>query len=291
MKNRWNPAAIIAAFSLGLAQVVHADQPQCDSGGDEGLRRQAEQKIVLLERLTADTEPVRRVLESGDSDAITLLEAARDSTTLARQSLDGGCAADAVEMATTGLGQVSRAFQLVRDQDVGREREYKALHRRTAGFLQVLESQEAGVQGISADDLAGIRRQVDRAELLAIDGKYDDATTLLIPVADRLQRRLIAIFDQQTIYYERDFDGPEDEYAYIVEQYNGYQLLLQQLAEERQPPFGSRQSYETALQDASRLSEEAARYAAANEWQSSLAAMREALKKCEQALRLTGIRY
>jgi hypothetical protein len=272
-------------------QPVHAQELGCEVTDDPALHRQAEQKIVLLERLSGDTDPVRRVLESGDPNATGLLEAARDSVALARESLDAGCAKNASDLAATGLGQASQAFQLVRKQNVGLEREYRALQRRTTGFLEVLESQNAGVQGITADDLAGIRRQLDRAELMAIDGDYDDASALLRPVADRLQRRLLAIFDQQTIYYERDFAGPADEYAYIVEQYNGYRLLLQQLADERPLPFSSRENYESALRDATTLSEQAARLAAENDWEKSLAAMREALNKCEQALRLTGISY
>jgi len=291
MKNRSNFAGIFVVCSLYFAPAVLADQEQCAVNADESLRGQAEQKIVLLERLAGDTEPVRRVLDSGDTDAIMLLEAARNSATTARQSLNAGCTAHAADMATTGLGQASLAFQLVRNQTVGMEREYKVLHRRTKGFLNVLESRETSEQGISADDLTGIGRQLDRAELLAINGRYDDATALLKPVADRLQRRLMAIFDQQTIYYERDFAGPEDEYAYIVEQYNGYLLLLEQLVDERPPPFSSRQNYEQALQDAARLNQEAKQLATTNDWQSSLAAMHEALKKCEIALQLTGVTY
>ena len=231
------------------------------------------------------------MLESGDTDAAMLLRAARDSASMARQSLEAGCIAHAAELATTGLEQASIAFRLVRNQDVGREREYKVLHRQTAGLMEILESRATDELGISEDDFAGIKRQRDRAEILAIDGKYDEASALLEPVADRLQRRLIAIFDQQTIYYERYFDGPEDEYAYTVEQFNGYLLLLQQIASERQPPFSSRQNYEKAMQDAASLNKEARQLAATKDWQSSLAAMHEALKKCETALRLTGVTY
>ena len=284
-------AALVAMPGLVAVPAVSADEAACQADSDAGLRRQAEQKLVLLDRLAGDSAPVQRVLDSGLSGAIAAIEDTRKAATQARLELNAGCNVSAAETAARGLRQASDAFRLVRSEEAVGEQEYRALHRRTTAYLQTLQSQPQEVRGVGAADLVGMQRQLSRAETLAIDGKYSEAGELLKPIADRLVRRLFAIFDQQTIYYEREFASPEDEYAYFVEQYQGYQLLLVQIAIERQPPYSSRERFETALHDAGTLSEEAEQLAAGGDWQSSLTAIRQALEKCEQALRLVGVSY
>ncbi|RLA26961.1 MAG: hypothetical protein DRR11_19025 [Gammaproteobacteria bacterium] len=275
-------------LSAGLVATYAAE---CDEDADATVRRQAEQKVVLLERLTGDADPVRRVFDSGNADAIAAIKAARELAVLARQEVDAGCSVNAAKSVAQGLSQTTRAFALARSEAVVGEQDYQALHRRTTSFLQILQSQPAELQGIAPTDLSGIQRQVSRAELMAVNGEYGEASDELGPVADRLQRRLIAIFDQQTVYYERKFASPQDEYSYLTEQYRGYRMLLLQLSKEKPLPFSGRQAYENALQDAANLSESAVQLAGDGDWQAALVAIQDALKNCEKALRLTGVMY
>jgi len=285
----WLRTIVLLYFlSAGLVPTYAAE---CDEDADATVRRQAEQKVVLLERLTGDTDPVRRVFASGNADAIAAIKAAREFAVLARQEVDTGCTVDAAKSVAQGLSQTTRAFALARSEAVVGEQDYQALHRRTTSFLQMLQSQPAELQGIAPTDLAGMQRQVTRAELMAVNGDYRDASDELRPVADRLQRRLIAIFDQQTVFYEKKFASPQDEYRYLAEQYRGYRMLLVQVSEEKQLPFSGRQAYENALQNAADLSDLAVQLAGDGEWQAALVTMQDALRDCEKALRLTGVMY
>ena len=112
---------------------------------------------------------------------------------------------------------------------------------------------------------------------------------LLEPVGDRLERRLVVIREQQAAYNERAIGKPEDEYAYLSEQYRAYLMLLRQLTDGRQLAVSSRQTYDVALQDAARLNDSAAELAGNGDWQAALTSMREALKNCEIAVRLIGV--
>jgi len=285
----WLRTIVLLYFlSAGLVPTYAAE---CDEDADATVRRQAEQKVVLLERLTGDTDPVRRVFASGNADAIAAIKAAREFAVLARQEVDTGCTVDAAKSVAQGLSQTTRAFALARSEAVVGEQDYQALHRRTTSFLQMLQSQPAELQGIAPTDLAGMQRQVTRAELMAVNGDYRDASDELRPVADRLQRRLIAIFDQQTVFYEKKFASPQDEYRYLAEQYRGYRMLLLQLSKEKPLPFSGRQAYENALQNAADLRDLAVQLAGDGEWQAALVTMQDALRDCEKALRLTGVMY
>jgi len=278
------PYALLSGAAVAIAA-------ECTDEIDDAVRRQAEQKVVLLERLTGDIDPVRRVFDSGRADAIAAIALARESVALAKQEADAGCSVRAAEIAANGLNQAARAFSLVRDEAVVGEQEYQLLHMRTTSFLQMLESQSAESQDIGVADLIGMRRQLSRAEIMAINGEFRKASEELGPVADRLERRLMAIFDQQTIFYERDFGKPEDEYAYLVEQYRGYLMLMRQVTAERQLPFSRRQSYENALQNAANLNDAAAKLAGNDDWQHALAVMQDAIGDFEKALRLIGVVY
>jgi len=287
-KSRAGLARSVALLSICILQSVPAVSADCDAGTDR-TAQQAEQKVLLLERLVGGNGSVRRVLESGQADAIASIEAAREAATLARQNLEAGCAGTAAELAAMGLNRASQALWLVQNQVAVGEQEYKALHSRTTSYLQMLEAEPVESQGIGAAGLAGIRRQLDRAEVMAVNGQYGEAVMLLEPVGDRLERRLVVIREQQAAYNERAIGKPEDEYAYLSEQYRAYLMLLRQLTDGRQLAVSSRQTYDVALQDAARLNDSAAELAGNGDWQAALTSMREALKNCEIAVRLIGV--
>ena len=158
-------------------------------------------------------------------------------------------------------------------------------------FLQTLESQPEEARGVSVADITGMHRQIERAEELAINGNHEAAADLLKPVVDRLERRLAAIYDQQTVYYEKKFEGPEDEYAYLVQQFRGYRMLMEQYAGDRQPPHNARQAYDNFLKSAADLADSSELHAQAADWGLALEEMHEAVTNFERAMRLIGIGY
>jgi hypothetical protein len=281
-------ARSVALLSICIAHSVPAVSADCDAGTD-GTTQQAEQKIVLLEQLIAGNGSVRRVLESGQTDAIASIEAARELAAAARQQLEAGCAGIAAESAALGLNRATQALWLVQNRLAVGEQEYRALHSRTTSYLHMLEAEPVESQGVGVADLAGIRRQLDRAEVLAINAQYGEAVKLLEPAGDRLERRLVVIREQQAAFNAREFGKPEDEYAYLGEQYRAYLLLLRQLNEGRHLAMSSRRTYEIALQDAAKLNDAAAELAGNGDWQAALTSMRAALNNCQSAIRLIGV--
>jgi hypothetical protein len=263
----------------------------CEPSTDPAVIKQAEQKLVLLQRLVGDTERSKRVSDSGNADAQIALDEARRNATQAALVLDEGCGTAAVEFATAGLNLASKAFSLARDRERQGDRSYRLVLERTTSFLQSLEAQPEEKRGIGAADIAGIRRQIGRAEELAVSGDYQAASELLKPVVDRLERRLVAIYDQTTVYYEKTFDGPADEYAYLTQQYRGYLMVFEQFSEGRQVPHSARQAYADALTSAAGLAASAAKHAEMSNWGPALEEMRDAVANCERAMRLIGIGY
>jgi len=276
---------------LLLGELAIAQAIDCTPSTDPAAIRQAEQKLVLLQRMVGTAGPAQRVEEGDNADAKATLEQARRDAERASLVLDEGCATEAVSLATSGLSLASKAFALAKNSGPDSGRTFKEVHARTTSYLQSLEAQPEDARGIGEADIAGMQRQIDRAEELAVGGNYEAATGLLKPVADRLERRLVAIYDQKTVYYEKSFDGPEDEYAYVAQQYQGYQMVLDRFAGSREPPHSAKQMYDKLLATAADLASAAENHAQASDWDTALSEMQQAVTQCERAMRLIGIGY
>lgn len=278
-----------AVLPLLLGEVVEGRVTNCTASTDPATIRQAEQKLVLLQRMVGSGGPAARVDEGNNAEAKQALERARQDATQASLILNEGCAAEAVTLATSGLSLASQAFSLARNRGPGSDAVYREMHGRTMSYLQSLEAQPSRTRGIGEADITGMHRQIERAEELAVGGDFEAATRLLKPVVDRLERRLVSIFDQKTVYYEKSFDGPEDEYAYLAQQYRGYQMVLERFAGDKQPPSSAKAMYDNLLSSAAELASAAESHAQASDWNAAVDGMQQAVTQCERAMRLIGI--
>lgn len=265
-----------------------ADAQTC-STEDTNRSAQIEQKIVLLQRLMEDSEPLRRVERSANPEALESIDKARQALSGARKALDEGCVSDASALSSEGLKLATAAFRASAPESRQMRDDYEAAIRQATTFMLSLESQPEELLGMSSEDLVGIERQIDRAKLFAADGAFEDATQLLMPVNDRLQRRLLRILDNKTVYYEKNFATPADEYSYLKEQYNGYLLLLR--SGQKTVPYSAKKRVDSLLENAS-LSRAAAEISAmAQQWPEALLSMQDAVKFSEQAIRAAGYAY
>ena len=280
-----------AILALLLCELTVAQATDCTPSSDPAVIKQAEQKLVLLQRMVGPGGPAQRVDDGDNAEAKHVLEQARSEAAQASLVLDEGCAGDAVALATSGLSLASQAFALARNKGPGSDAVYRDMRGRTTSFLQSLEAQPADVRGIGDADINGMHRQIERAEQLAVSGDYEAAANLLKPVVDRLERRLVAIYDQKTVYYEKSFDGPEDEYEYLAQQYRGYQMVLDRFAGTKQPPHSAKQMYDKLLATAAESASAAEGHAQAAEWDTALTEIQAAVTSCERAMRLIGIGY
>ena len=272
---------MLAAFIA----VAGAGATDCETGAP-GLGGQAQQKIKLLERLSSDSEPMRRLRESGDDVALAIVDNATSILGSAQQALADGCHADAAALSNEALRLLTEAFRASSAPAGGATDEFKAEVRQVRSFLAALEGRLEEETGLDATAMAGIERQIQNAESVAANGRVDEARELLMPVNDRLKRRLVQMFDQRTIYYGHEFDTPQDEFMYLEQQYDGYMLLLR--VGDKATPYSARHRVADMIESAERLREEARLHGDAGEWSDAINAMNAALEHCEHATRATG---
>lgn len=271
-----------------LLAVAGANAADCDPGSPKQAA-QAQQKISLLEKLTGDSAPKRRLQQTNDEAALATLENAVAIMASAQQALADGCKADAAALANEALRLVTEAFRSSPAPSRDAQAEFRVELEQTRTYLASLEGRPADETGLDAEITAGINRQIRDAESLAASGSIAEARKLLAPVNDRLKRRLLEIFDQRTIYYENEFATPADEYAYLREQYEGYMMLLR--SGERVIPFSARQRVASLLERAAGLATTAKAHEDAGQWDEANKVMNAALEHCADATRAMGYSY
>jgi hypothetical protein len=283
MKNNLGLTAILLATLSGGAQGADC------TAEDPGKAKQVGQKIDLLERLLGDSEPMRRAVQSGDSETLLSISTAKQTLDEAKQALADGCVAEASALSSDGLKLASTAFRKAPKRDVRVRETYEQALQQATSFMLSLESYPEEVRGLGPEDLVGIERQIERAESVAANGDFTQAGQLLVPVNDRLQRRLTSILDNKTIYYEKSFATPADEYAYLKEQYEGYMLLLQ--SGQKTVAYSAKTRVDEQLNSAMTRYAAAEQSAATEAWDEAIASMLEAVSACEVAVRTTGYSY
>ena len=261
----------------------------CD-GEDQGKARQVGQKLDLLARLLDDSEPVRRAQREGNEEALAKIEQARQSMEDARAALDEGCIAEASSLSSSGLKLATTAFRKSPSASKEQTREtYEGALQLSTSFLLSLEAQPEDLRGLNAEDLVGIERQIERAESMASSGNFAEAVRLLAPVNDRLQRRLAALLNNKTLYYEKNFATRADEYAYYKEQYEGYLMLLK--TGQKEASYSARNRVTELLDSAATLYEDAEASAAAESWDNAIVKIQDAVSHSEKAVRASGYTY
>jgi len=288
MTGRFSRLGQLSAALL-LMSPLNAGAAGCNEGSDTDERRKVEQKVVLLERLLHESEPSRRVQASANAQAVDNINKAKGLAENAKTALDTGCLTDAARYAADGFQLATLAFRQTTTRSKRDVSDYDAISQQATSFLLSVQSQPKEVRGMSDDDFAGVERQLERAELLAADGNFDAAIGLLLPVSDRLQRRLRDILDQQTLYYETVFQTKQDEYDYLVEQYDGYMLLLKSGG--RAVPYSARQRMDKLLTAAASYREQAEIRVGQADWPNAIRFMQEAIKQCERATQASGYMY
>lgn len=283
MKAKNNLAVLML---LSLAPGVQATS--CDE--DQSKAPQVAQKLDLLARLLDDSEPLRRAQAAGDAEVLAKIDEARNSMAAARAALDDGCVAEASSLSSSGLKVATTAFRKSPEKSPMQVRDsYEEALQLSTSFLLSLGAQPEDEHELSAEDLIGIERQIERAKSLASGGNHAEAMRLLAPVNDRLQRRLAVTLSNKTLYYEKDFSSERDEYDYYREQYEGYLMLLRTAQQE--PPYSARNRIESLLGSAAGLYQEAETNADTETWDDAIIKMQDAVSHVEQAVRASGFTY
>ncbi len=185
-------------------------------------------KLNLLGYILTKSRRAKEVMDSGNEEAVSLLEAAHKHYDTAKLMFDKGDFDKSDLAIQKSLQNISVAFRLVvnkeKEAEIARE-QYDSLHSRIKSFSGLFNRlPKDKVKGIL--DAEKLNALIKKSEAIYQSGEPKQALVPLSEAADMLERALSDARKDETVIYALDFATPEDEYNYELQRNENYTLLI-----------------------------------------------------------------
>ncbi len=211
-----------------------------------------------------------------------------------RQAVANGDEEQANALGKNGLKIIMQAVQKMPEnpEEIARNKErYENLHQ---GLSKFVNAQKTNMERFGNDSKGAYdEQQVDAlfssANVLAEQGKYQDAITQLNEAQGILTASLQGLLNNKEFVIELDISTPEKEWAYEARRYSGYEPLIPIALEVKRPaPFVAEKMLKLG-EKAKWMSEQAQIKADAQDYPVAIRMMMDATDVLRQALRLAGV--
>ncbi|VAW84112.1 hypothetical protein MNBD_GAMMA18-253 [hydrothermal vent metagenome] len=268
-----------------------------DSGGRKADVSSSEVKQKLsYASLVAMSKPAKRVKNSNNPEAKSLLESSQKKLSEARLLQNAGDNRGAMLLIDEALRNMSLASRMVPSESVKNEQE-----QRYHAAVKLLAQQEKShkdasdrllLQGgdvveYSRDDVSVFK---SAAKLHADEKRYAAAISD-IQQADRVvTTALNEMLDSQTIKYELNLDTPQGEYKYEHNRYLGYAELIPVAIEEKKPSKGQMMLLNGFVNKSKAMNAQGEAMAEEGNFPDAIRLTQEATKQVRRALRMLGVK-
>lgn len=259
---------------------------------DDAARAQLEQKIRLTARLIADSPSAQRIVASGHTQALAHLEEGRLHHALAQDLFARGDLSGARREVDDALRHLGLARRLVPDaparQAAARQR-YDALRASTERLIEAWRQRTGDRSDADASDLTAAVGLLATAQLLAGDGRLEEANDLLAKAERHVLDGMTRTLHTTTLDYSPRFATPAEEFQYELARQQGFADLLPLALRELRPPADAGALIERYAESAQSLRAQALRRFNAGELPQALTHIRDATLAVQRALLAAGL--
>lgn len=245
------------------------------------------QKTRLLEQLLGSSR-AREVEAGGDAEARQTLQRARE---LLVEASSGG-AADLEQRLNEALRLASAALRTRGAQPIAADAQAQRnaeLQQQVLEYRRAIDSAAKARGGAAPPALVAIDRRLESARDLTTHARHDDAARELTQAYRTAVESLSALRAGETVTIDLKFDTPADEYAYERRRFQGHELLVQMVLDERQPAAGVRATIERLAGEARLLQGQAAERATQGDHRAGIQALEQATRLLVRALQAAGM--
>lgn len=271
---------------MSLCFSVLADDEQKER---DGIRMRMKMTESYLNSKTAT-----RITESGDEEAIGLLQKARQHLDKGREELEQGNLDSAKEQLSLSIQTFTAAGAANSGKkDPGKKlaSEVSSLQSEIdaylASFRTALEEKGPSMSGLL--DQQYVESLLASAKQSQSSEDYKSAISNLNKAKNLIVDALIKIRNNETVVYTVEFQTPADEFRYEQERFNEYVSLSDTILEKDEVSEGKVKLFKMQKQAGYQISEEAEALASQGDFESAITRMEDAVKKMVQGLRLLGI--
>ena len=235
-----------------------------------------------------------KIEESGNAEAIQLLEKARQLLDKGKQELEQGNFAAAKQQLSlsiqtfTAAGAANKGSQ---DSSKKLVSEVSSLQSEIDSYLVSFRSalEEKGPSMSGLLDQQYVESLMASSKQSKSSGDYQSAISNLTKAKNLVVDALIKIRNNETVVYTVEFQTPADEFRYEQERFNEYISLSDTLLEKDEFSEGKIKLFQMQKKAGQQISEEAEALANQGDFESAISRMEDAVKKMVQGLRVLGI--
>ena len=255
------------------------------------------QKLGYAQMVTGSAS-AKRIEESGNAEAISMLNEARKQVDSAKAALAGGKLEEAMNQVNEGLRLMTAASRAITTESdmsaVNHKAKYdeliSSLHTYDGSYKRNVERATRLKQPLKSKlDEAEYARLVKEGQALGGKGDYMTANKSLEKAQAMITAVLTEMLHAQTVVYDTKFETPKEEYEYELARVENYEELVPLAIEQKQPNERTLGMIDDFVKKAAQIKAEGQGVAAKGDYKMAIMAMEAATSNLQQALRLAGV--
>jgi len=255
------------------------------------------QKLQLVKMMLATSPAMKRAAEGKDEAIKQKVVVANEKFVSATDALNQDNLAGAEEFADEALrlieeiSQMNPDLQQVRAEQIKRyDESVRSLHNAEATYQDLSGRLRSNGKGSEAKDMGRSTSRIrEKAQILASDGQYSEATELIKEAHEGVIFALNKLLGSTALMYDLKFKTVAEEYDYELARYHSFEELAPIAYIELRPDKDTIMLSERYVQESRTMRDIAKQQAARGDHRAAINTLLEAIKQMQTALRVVGL--
>lgn len=258
---------------------------------------EVKQKIAFA-KLMVMGQTAKRVEDSGNAEAMDLLDKARSGISASEAALKSDNNEEALTIVESALDNAKAAIEKLPKEKVVVDhraryaellqdfRNYKDSY--TQKYKQAKQKDDTSLD--EQLDPKVIQEMDDAAVELSTKGNYKEANEILVRAQVMVTSALVGAFKGETVNYDKAFATAQEEYQYELARYKSYEELIPLALEQNKPSEGAIQLINAFVEKSGKIVGEANEVADKGDYATAVLGLHEATRQIQRALMIAGVR-
>lgn len=273
-------------------------EPRISAGitGGNSSKAMVQQKLQLVKMMLSTSSAMERAGRSEDESIRKQVAAALAQYASANDAFKADNFAQAETFADESLRLIEEISRMVPDpkqvaasQRKHYEQHLTELRNAEATYQDLRQRLGKEVKRGAPEYLAGIQKLKEKAQELAHDGMYDEASELLRDGHAQVITELNKILGSNALMYDIKFKNDLEEYEYELARYHSYEELAPIAYVELKPDEFTIKLSERYVQESRLMRDTAKEQAVKGDYRAAINTLLDAIKRMQTALRVLGL--
>ena len=259
---------------------------------------EVQQKIDFA-KLMVMGQTAKRVEDSGNTEAMGLLDKARSGISSAEAALLSGNNEEALTVIELALANAKSAIESVPPEEnvvVDQRARYEELLKDFRSYKGTYEQRynqsiKNGDQLFDKRPTPETIQQMDNAAVeLSTKGDYKGASEILVKARNIVTTALVGVLEGEEVVYDKKFATSLEEYQYELARYRSYEELIPLALERVRPTKEATELLNGFVEKGKKIKREASDVARRGDYPTAVMGLQEATRQIQKALMVAGVK-